>query len=179
MKTKLLLVVVLFVLFGSAASYQSAKRPRTVDDYVPRTLKELDLSQSDSRRDKESDGRFVVQGDILPSKVRVTYRGSARSLPRGKKDLIAVWAQRFAGMPEFYTVPYEREVLFADEGDEHWLAVKKSLLHGLAQVIRKGQAVDPYLIQLGQIRIGDKWEPVLLVEAFAKPLTVSTSKHAR
>ena len=168
MKTKLLLVIVLFVFFGSASSYQSAKRPRTVDDYIPRTLKELERSQSDSRRDMESGGKFVVQGDILPSKVRVTYRGSARSLPQGKKDLIAVWAQRFAGMPEFYTVPYEQEVLFAEEGDEHWLAVKKSLLPSLAQVT-KGHAVDLYLIQLGQIRIGDKWEPVRLIEAFAKP----------
>jgi hypothetical protein len=177
MKTKLLLIVVIFVLFGNASSYQSAKKPRTVDDYIPRTLKELGLSQSGSRRDMESEARFVVQGDILPSRVRVTYRVSARSLPQEKKDLIAVWAQRFAGMPEFYTVPYEREVLFAEEGDEHWLAVKKSLLPGLAQEVRKGQAVDLYLIQLGRIRTGDKWVPVRLVEAFAKPPTVSTSRQ--
>ncbi len=168
MKARFLLFILLPALVGSAFS-QGVKKPRTLDDYSPRTLKEL-AALSDSRG---SSGR---DGEVFPSRVRVTYSGSTRPLPQLKKDVIAEWARRFAGMPEFYTVPYEKEVLFSEEGHEHWLAVKKEFLSEFAKELRNGDVVELYLIQLGRIRTGDKWEAVLLVEKFAKPQKEATAK---
>jgi len=148
------------------------KRARTAEDYQPRTLKEIGVaSKAESSRDG---GRAeVVLGDIFPSRVRVTYRGSARSLPKSKKDVIYSWAQRYAGAPEHYTKPYGTELLFNEDGREYWLAVNKELLQQFKTELKKGESLDLYVIRLGGIRTKGKWEWVLLVEKFAKPRIVS------
>ena len=168
----LLMLMVAAALIGSAFSYQGTKKPRTLDDYKPRTLKELAASHTGDSSGSDS----VVNGDLLPSRARVTYTGSMRKLSQSRKDVISIWAQRFAGMPEFYTTPYEEEVLFADGVDEYWLAVKRELLPEFAKEFKKGDAVDLNLIRLGRFKSAGKWEPVLLVEAVAKPQPETTNK---
>ncbi|MGI9069484.1 MAG: hypothetical protein ACR2HX_24150 [Pyrinomonadaceae bacterium] len=148
------------------------KRARTAEDYQPRTLKEIGAaSKPESSRD-EGGGR-VVLSDLFPSRVRVAYIGSARSLPKNKKDVLHSWAQRYAGAPQHYTVPYGTELLFSEDGREYWLAVNKDLLPQFKAELKKGESLDLYVIRLGGIRTKGKWESVLLVETFAKPKTIS------
>jgi hypothetical protein len=170
------LVVILAMLTVSIATLAQEstgprpKRARTAEDYKPRTLKELAVEKSsnpENRTNKEE--TMVVTPDILPSRVRVTFTGTTRPVPHIKKEVLRQWARLYAGAPEFYTKPYETELLFTEEGDEHWLAVKSKLLPRLKQEIREGKDVDLYVIRMGSALISNSWEPMLLVENFQKP----------
>ena len=144
------------------------KKPRTPDDYKPRTLKAIAAaSEAESGRDKNA--AEVVLGDLFPSRVRVNYKGSARPLPQSRKDVIARWARRYAGDATHYTAPYETEMLFNEDGTGHWLAVNKRLLPRFEKELKEGEAIDLYVIRLGGIRTEGEWEWVLLIESFAKP----------
>lgn len=112
---------------------------------------------------------MLVQGDIIPSRVRAAYTGTSRPLLGIKKEVLRQWAMRFAGVPEGYTEPYEREVLFTENGTKYWLAVRKESLPRLRQELKRGEAVDLYLIRLGAAKTNGGWEPLLLVESFRKP----------
>lgn len=152
--------------YGQGASLPGNKRPRTVDDYQPRTLKQI-VSKGTATgglHDKESG--VVLHGNILPSRVKVTYAGSTRTLPQNRKDVLVKWAQRFAGDPAHYTVPYETEALFVEGRTKHWLAVRKNFASSLAKELKKGDAVFLYLIRLGGVRTAGKWEWLMLVESY-------------
>jgi hypothetical protein len=156
-----------FALCGGASFGQSppgSKKARTPDDYQPRALKEV---VAKSRGDVETG--VVLHGDLLPSRVRVTYKGSTRPLPKDRKDVLQQWTQRFAGSPEHYTVPYKTEMLFTEDGVEHWLAVRKNLIPRLAKELKRGETLDLFVIRLGAVRVGGGWEEVILVESFRKP----------
>lgn len=116
---------------------------------------------------------MIVHGDILPSRVRVTYTGSSRPLPEIKKEVLRQWARLYAGAPEHYTRPYETEMLFIENGIEHWLAVRKQSLPHFGQELKQGGGVDLYLIRVGAARASDTapdaWESMLLIESFRKP----------
>jgi hypothetical protein len=154
---------------GQDSGGAKPKRARTPDDYQLRTLKEVVSIGSDAKSLGNKEETMIVEADILPSRVRVTYAGSARPLPENKKEVIRQWARLYAGFPEFYTKPYETEMLFIEDGTEYWLAVKEQSLPRLKQELKKGEAIDLYLIRLGAAKISDKWEPMLLVESFQKP----------
>lgn len=174
MKGGLCLFVLLLTSVGATllAYGQGEKRPRTVEDYHARTLRELTTLQPDSfAKDpqiKSPDLRVVVHGELLPSRVRVLYDGTRRPLVESRKDVIAAWAKKFAGAPEFYTVPYETEMLFTEDGESYWLAVRKEFLPKFEQELKKGDALQLFLIKLGNAHVGGKLEPVLLVENFVK-----------
>jgi hypothetical protein len=145
------------------------KKARTPEDYTPRTLKEVakERSEGEDRRDLEEN--IIVHGDIFPSRVRATYTGRARPLPQIKKDVLHRWAQRYAGAPKHYTRPYDTELLFTEDGLEHWLAVRKQSVAQFEKELKKGEVVDLYLIRLGGVRTADEWQPLLLVESFQRP----------
>jgi hypothetical protein len=173
LKSVLLQLVLLLACVPGAPDSQDplgagSKKPRTPEDYKPRTLKAIAAaSEAESVRDK--DGAEVVLGDLFPSRVRVTYKGSARPLPQGRKDVIARWARQYAGDPTHYTAPYETEVLFDEDGTGHRLVVNKRLLPRFEKELKEGEAVDLYVIRLGGVRTEGEWEWVLLVESFARP----------
>ncbi|HYG10514.1 MAG TPA: hypothetical protein VD835_11240 [Pyrinomonadaceae bacterium] len=176
MKRKSSFVVLLLTLLigGSLAYAQGSlgskpKRARTPDDYKPRTLKEVAAKGSDAESRGNKKETMVVHADILPSRVRVTYAGSARPLPHIKKEVLRQWARLYAGAPEGYTEPYETEILFNENGAEYWLAVRKKSLPQFERELKKGEAVELYLIRVGAGRTPGGWEPMLLVESFQKP----------
>ncbi|HLL74271.1 MAG TPA: hypothetical protein VK421_03330 [Pyrinomonadaceae bacterium] len=167
-----LLAALLFgvcLAYGQDASGPRPKRARTPEDYKPRTLKEVSAEGpgAESRGNKEE--TMLVEGDILPSRVRVKYAGSSRRLPPIKREVLRQWARLYAGSPEGYTKPYETEVLFTEDGAEHWLAVKREALPRFERELKRGGEVDLYLIRLGAAKASGKWEPVLLIESFQKP----------
>ena len=172
MKRKYLLLLTLLLsgnlAYGQELLGAKPKKARTVDDYAPRTLKEVSTKDSDLDSIGNKEETMIVQGKILPSRVRVTSTGSARTLPPTKKELLRQWALRYAGSPEFYTVPYETEMLFVENGDKYWLAVKTKSLSEMRR-LKSGEKVDLFLIRMGAVKTGDEWESLLLVENFQKP----------
>ncbi|HYH85904.1 MAG TPA: hypothetical protein VEX60_10665 [Pyrinomonadaceae bacterium] len=161
-----------FALCGAAAFGQSVpgpKKARTPDDYQPRTLKEIAAPEDAAEVSHDGEKEVALRGDVSPSRVRVVYAGSTRPLPSGKKSVIKEWARRFAGSPEHYTEPYEDEALFTEDGAEHWLAVHKKLVPRLKEELKKGEALELFVIRLGGVRTGSEWEGVILVESLRKP----------
>lgn len=173
------LVLVLALLLGGNSVYAQGslgpkpKKPRTLDDYAPRTLKEAVAKGSDERSRGNKRETMIVHGAILPSRVRVTYAGSSRPLPEIKKEVLRQWARLYAGSPEHYTRPYETEMLFIENGTEYWLAVRNESLPHFKNELEQGDAVDLYLIRVGAARVSDSapdsWEAMLLIESFRKP----------
>jgi hypothetical protein len=171
-------VILLFLLlplsFSIVALAQDPRGPhpkkaRTPEDYKPARLKTLTIKTSDASTRTNKEETMIVTPDILPSRVRVTFTGTTRPIPQIKTEVLRQWARLYAGSPEFYTKPYETEMLITEEGDEHWLAVKSELLPRLKQEIKEGTEVDLYLIRVGAALISNAWEPMLLVENFQKP----------
>jgi len=169
MKTRLCLLLLLSIT-GAALTYaQGEKKPRTIADYQPRTLQQLTNLLPEAFRaalaergvEGNKDMKQIVHGELFPSRVKAVYSGTQRPLVEDKRNLIISWANQFAGMPEFYTAPYQTELLFTEGVEKYWLAVHKDLL---AQDWKQGEALELCVIKLGNVRIGAEFEPVLLVE---------------
>jgi hypothetical protein len=169
------LVLLLTILLGGDPTYAqdplgaTPKKPRTPDDYKPRALKELAQGWTGAGSRGNKMETMVVHADVLPSRVRATYAGSARPLPRIRKEVIRQWARLYAGFPEGYTRPYETEMLFTEEGSRYWLAVRKESLPRLGGELKRGELLVLYLIRVGAVKAGGGWEPVLLIESFERP----------
>jgi hypothetical protein len=162
------------VAYGQRLSEAGPKKPRTVDDYQPRTLKEIFAMKPDPKDLRDKQDRLVVTADILPSVVRVTYTGSTRSIPQFQKEAIHQWARLYAGSMEHYTEPYQDEMLFLEGGKQYWLAVQKNSALAKRE-LSKGEALKLYLIRVGAAIVGDKFDWTLLVEDFRE---LETSRPA-
>src|SRR5262245_54690888 len=94
------------VTFGED-SQAGLKKPRSFEDYAPRSLKAIAAMKPDpdSLRDKQD--RLAVTADDLPSRVRVTYGGTTRPIHQLKKEVIRQWARLYAGSVEHYTETYQ------------------------------------------------------------------------
>jgi len=150
---------------------QGEKKPRTLEDYFPGTLQQLSvwLPSYMANEPALKDAVIVVHKDLLPSRVKVVYTGEKRPLHERRQRVIVDWANRYAGAPEFYTVPYETEMRFTENGESYWLAVRKEFVTQFEQELKTGDTMELFLIKMGNIRVDEKLEPVLLVEKFLKP----------
>lgn len=172
MRNPLCLFLLLLSLTGATLTYgQGEKKPRTIADYRPRMLRELTTLLPETFRAAlaergvagNKDMKQIVHGDLFPSRVKVVYSGMKRPLLEDKRNVIIGWANQFAGVPEFYTLPFQTELRFTEGADNYWLVVRKELL---THDWKQGDALELCVIKLGNVRIGDEFEPVLLVEQF-------------
>ncbi len=177
MKSPICLFLLLLSLASTILAYsQGPKKPRTEADYYPRTLRDLrDLQPppfADAFKERENkDLAIIVHGDLLPSRVKVIYEGASRPLIERKKSLILSWANRFAGEPAFYSTPYQAEMLFTEDGENYWLAARSEFVGQMTEALQKGDAVELFLIKMGNIRIektDERLEPVILIEKYLK-----------
>ena len=172
MKARLCFSVMLLISTAVLVCGQAGpKKPRTIEDYRPRTLHDVSAFQPDQAASDPNfkNARIIVQTAIIPSRVKVVYDGTKRPLLEIKKSVIEEWATEYAGAPEFYTVPYETEMLFVENGQSYWLAVRKEFVPQFEQELKKGDPIELFLIKLGSARDGEELAPVLLVEKFLKP----------
>lgn len=173
MKNAICLIMLLTMLMTpTLPGYgQGEKKPRTLESYTPRTLQQLSelLPASFASEPSTKDAAIIVHADLLPTRVKVTYAGEKRPLNERKKTVIVSWANRFAGAPEFYTAPYDAEMLFTENGENYWLVQRKEFVTQFERELKKGDTIELCLIKMGNIRIDDKLEPVILVEKFLKP----------
>ena len=161
MKRQCFYLVVVALSLGAILTYGQGslgpmpKKARTLADYKPRSMKEVftaDLKEEISRNEKE---KVIARGDILPSRVRLTYAGRSRLLPQAKKDVLYRWAQLYAGAPEHYTQPYETELLFREGKTDYWVAVRQQAMAHFKKEVKNGKTVDLYLIRLGWAQSGN------------------------
>lgn len=166
-KQVLVLIALTFNLaYAQDTTGPRPKRARAPEDYQPRTLKELAGKNSSSNSLGNKMETMIVDPDISPSRVRVTYAGQTRKIPELNKEVINQWARLYAGAPETYK-PYEVDVLFTENGSNYWLTFKKTKLELFWKAVnRKEQPVDLFLIRMGAAKTSAGWEPVLLVENF-------------
>lgn len=160
---------------GATITYgQGEKKPRTLADYQPRMLRELTTLLPETFRtalaergvEGNKDLKIIVHGELFPSRVKVVYSGKQRPLLQDKQNLIVAWANRLGGMPEFYTAPYKTELLFTEDGENYWLAVRTDHLEN---DWKHGEALELCVIKMGNVKIGDELVPVLLVEQVIRP----------
>lgn len=171
MKTRLCVFMFILSMIVTTMVYgQGQKKPRSIDDYRPRTLRELGTLLPETFRsalvERGGDGgvkdlREIVHGELFPSRIKAVYSGEKRQLLESKRRVISSWANQFAGAPEFYTAPYQTELLFTEDSKSYWLAVRKEFPE---ENWRRDEAFDLCIIKLGHARIGEDLEPVLLVE---------------
>jgi hypothetical protein len=166
--------VLLLTFTATLSAYgQGVKRPRTPEDYQARTLREYkDLLPPGFAADEQLKNNYqtlaiILHGDLLPSRVKATFQGTTRPLNERRNSLITRWARERAGAPEFYA-SYDAEALFTADGEDYWLAVRKESLPQIEQELKKGDIVELFLIKMGNIRIDNKMEPVILVEKYIK-----------
>lgn len=151
--------------YGQGALGPTAKKPRTVEDYKPSTLKEI--AAGDLKRD-----------GLLPFRVRVVFEATARPISKTSNDAIHQWAQCCAGNPDHYTKAYIREMKFVENGDAYWLPVQDSLVADFQKELKAGEIVDLFLIRVSAPETGGKRGSVLLVERFQRPETNSDQVKA-
>ena len=165
-----ILLLLLLIITPDLVYSQGPKKPRTPADYVRRTLGQLSELQPGyvATEATVKDVDIIVHSSLLPTRVKVVYTGEQRPLLKNKKRVIGIWANRFAGAPEFYTVPYETEMLFTEKDESYWLAVRKEFVTQFEQELKQGDTIELFLIKMGSTRIDGKLEPVILVEKFLK-----------
>ena len=162
--------VLLTSLVGLAASAQEStgprpKRARVAEDYQVGTLKELAAKAASTESIGNKQETMVIDPDLSPTRVRVTYAELTARIPDVKAELIRQWARRYAGAPQTYT-KYEVDVAFTENGNDYWLTFSKQALDSFLKADVLNKPVDLFLIKMGAIKQGDKWTPVLLVEKF-------------
>ncbi|MEW6129997.1 MAG: hypothetical protein AB1757_23380 [Acidobacteriota bacterium] len=137
---------------GFANSETQVKRPRTDADYRLSTLKEINTIEP--------------KASLLPFKVKVNFTGSTRPIAPSARELIRRWANLHAGSPDHYIVPYDTEMLFVEGSTEHWLVINKNLLPKFQESVKQGEAVELYLLRMGETATNEKPEWLWLVERF-------------
>ena len=82
MKTRLCLSILSLSLIGATITYgQGEKKPRTIADYQPRTLRELTNLVPETFRaalaergaEGNKDLKIIVHGELFPSRVKVVH----------------------------------------------------------------------------------------------------------
>lgn len=152
--------------YGQDLPHSIPKKARTEADYQPRTLREVAAVGTAVTSALDGENLLVLTGNILPSKVSVIYLGTTKPMPGRKRDVLRQWAQQYAGFPEGYTEPYQTEMLFQEDGTEHWLAIRQKDILRLEQGFKKGEAMQLNVIRIGGVKGDGTGEWVLLVEGF-------------
>ena len=177
MKSRTSLFLLLLSLTASLLTYaQTPPKPRTEEDYNPRTLKELSMLYPAyiAKALKEHDTKYpdiIVHTDLLPSRVKVIYEGTTRPINQTKKNVIRSWANRPEAASQLDVTPYQTEMLFTENNENYWLPVPTELLSKFGAELNKGDAVQLFVVKIGNVRLERddvNLEPVILVEKFLK-----------
>ena len=157
-------------------SQAGSKKPRSFEDYTPRSLKAIAAMKPDTNNLRDKQDRLVVTADDLPSRVRAAYGGATRPILQMKKEVIRQWARLYAGSVEHYTETYQSEMLFVEDGVTYWLAIPKDSTLLSKQGFKEGEPLDLYLTRLGAVIVGDKYDWTLLVEKSRKTDTAQNDE---
>jgi hypothetical protein len=136
--------------------------------FKPRTLKDVIALTTKSIRPDDS---MFLASNQLESKVEVVFTGQSRPISERRKTFIKTWVGTLRSNQQGYAELYEREYLYKEGSDEHWLATSKPITKYFDKELKPGDKMDLYLISIGAYRTTDDTECVLLVEEFQKRAT--------
>ena len=60
-------------------------------------------------------------------------------------------------------------MLFKEGSDEHWIALQKPLLDYLPKEVKRGQAINAYVIWMGAIKVDNHWKWLFAMNEFDAP----------
>jgi hypothetical protein len=161
----------IFLIFAFAPTFTTApgQSEDHWEDYQPRTLQSIidlhrdNILELDSKNDSKK--KVLLTGESFPSQTRIIYLAESRPLPPQKKMVLNLWRKMLKDQApaagEFAT-----EVLFKEGTVEHWVAVRQPLLDPLSKEEKKGDSVDAYIIWVGAIKVGTRWEWLFAMNAF-------------
>jgi len=142
------------------------------NDFERRTLQGLVkinvAEDADDLKRYPDKGQLVFRGKIMPSVVRLTYTGQLRRISGERKKFIELWAGAYSQTQD-YAAMFETEFLFKEEAQEYWLPVQSQVAKYFDKELKKGDAVDLYMIRPGGLMEKDKLDWIFLVEEFQKP----------
>jgi hypothetical protein len=158
-----------------------SKCPRVSNDstwerYKPTTfsslLSELDqFSSSDLAENPNS--TFYIEfssAHQFPSCIKMVYSGNYREITTWRKFLIENWSG-ILGMerrPQLLEM-MQHEVLFTENGKEHWFLIQEPLIPYLENEIEKNNPVIIFIIFAGTNYMDGAPDYVLIISEFAKP----------
>jgi hypothetical protein len=148
-----------------AISFVSTLQGFPFEIFKSRTLKDVISITTKSIRPDDS---MFLANDQLESKVEVVFTGQSRSISERRKTFIKKWVGMLRSNQPGYAELYDREYLYKEGADEHWLATSKPITKYFDKELKPGDKMDLYLISIGAYRTNDEIECVLLVEEFQK-----------
>jgi hypothetical protein len=148
------------VLMGLSSLFSAETKDSTWDAYVARTLGSIiKQHQSDAAK---SDNYFTA--DSLPSRVKVTYLGKQRSLP---KERAAFLDKYFLSkkQAEFRKL-FKSEVLVREAEHEYWLSIQTDLIGHLQEEVNPGAEVELFITWLGAVQEAGRLEWIFAINEF-------------
>ena len=153
---------------GTLVVSQNGETPISgYEEYIPRTIREIIKTHSDSSILGKNNGSMVLTGDTFSSRIKVTYTGSTRSVSSAKKQHLDMLVTSF-GADQSVIDQYQTEMLFLEGTDEHWLPVRGQLIPFFQREVTKGDKVTIYAEWVGAKKIDNKWQWIFMVHEFSK-----------
>lgn len=154
--------------YGQGSPGAIVKKPRTLQDYKPATLKEIGTMDSDVANPRDQETRLGKDAGLLPFRVRVVFTAFTKPISATSNDVLEDWARCCAGNPDHYTKTYANEMQFVENGAAYWLAVQDRLVADFQRDLRVGEAIDLFLIRISARGDDGNRSSALLVEGFQK-----------
>jgi hypothetical protein len=154
------------VLASSAVTYAQHQSEGHWEDYAPRTLQWIvDTHREESKRLDSKKKAVLLTGDSFQSRVSLVYSGESRPLPVEDAVLLDFWRKMLKEQAPL-AEEFATEVLFKEGSTERWIVVQKPLLDPLSKEVRSGQTVTGYVIWVGAIKAGKRWEWLFAMNGF-------------
>lgn len=174
MKRRAWVAIAISVWIAAANAWTQGKQDHW-GRYEPRTLQSIiDTNQEFAKKLNLDKKAMLLTGDNFPSKVRLTYLTDSRPLPTEQKVLLDSYRKSMGENAPPEDV-FTTQVRFEEDSHEYWILVQKPLLDALSKELSKGQALDAYVMWIGAIKVGKRWEWLFAMnefEVFQKPAAV-------
>jgi hypothetical protein len=174
MKRLATVVIAISVLIAAASVWSQDKQDHW-GRYEPRTLQSIiDTNQAFAKKLNSDKKAMLLTGDNFPSRVRLTYLADSRPMPAEQKVLLNSYRKSMGENAPPEDV-FTTQVRFEEDSREYWILVQKPLLDELPKELSKGQTLDAYVMWIGAIKVGKRWEWLFAMnefEAFQKPAAV-------
>ena len=137
-----------------------AEEESTWDAYVPGSMNAV-ISQHEADASR-TDHYFT--SDNFPSRVKVTFLGKKRSLPKERALFLDKYFKT-TGQPEFRKL-FKSEVLVKEGAREHWLPIQTDILPSFVEEVRPQTEVEVFVTWFGATRVAGKLEWVFSINEF-------------
>jgi hypothetical protein len=159
------LVIVISLLIPADNAWSQDKQNRW-DQYEPRTLQSIiDANQDFAKKLGSNKKAMLLTGNNFPSQVRLIYLTDSRPLPAEQQVLLDSWRKASKDNAPPGDV-FTTQVRFKEDSREYWILVQKPLLDALAKELSSGQALNAYVMWIGAIKVGKRWEWLFAMNEF-------------